>query len=793
MKENKKSFISVLSGIIKCILITCLFTVMIPTMSVRAENEMVSLSRVGTSQLGYYTDPDGYCVYCVDVKKKNADHGGEIYTKSIGGGYEMYDGIFGVGQEALSEGELDEFTIRVLMQLAIWSKAGDDQYDAVIWYYGDVAAELFNRMMNADPGDYNVTHIVYTPSDDCYQPCAGAYAVSKNEIHTHSWDAGTVTRESTYIAEGEMTYTCTGCGETRTESIPMLVCATHNWDNGKVTTEATYKTGGVKTYTCTNCGATRTESIPKLVCASHNWDNGKVTTEATYKTGGIKTYTCTNCGATRTEAIPKLVCASHSWDNGKVTTEATYKTGGVKTYTCTNCGETRTENIPMLVCTSHSWDDGKVTTKPTYKTDGVKTYTCKLCGETKTTTMPKFVCTAHVYGDALLTPAGSGEFYCISECTRCGEKHSVLHEHNYKWVTVKPATEEETGTERYICEECGYYKLEREIPKIQAQVCTHPYPREFVETVPATCCRGPIGNVVCKECGEIIVYDYESSSRGYNPDNHSHFTATVRVEPTYKSNGVMRYTCDGCGYYYTESIPKLECPHAHTNVKDLADGSWKVCKDCGEKLYRVSSIPSTCSHVGTKKTQVLVKAATPTEWGEAAIVCECGKTVSTEKIHPYSEYQVTKPDGSVVTVYGWFDYEAAHEIADLTNAYRIENGLNALKYNESLQSGSDTRALETIVSFSHTRPNGTRWNTTLPQWQYGGENLASGQTTVQSAMNAWKDSESHNDNLLYGIKSGQTPFKGISVGVFHRVLFPYETKPYTPYEYTYYTQQFTFY
>ena len=574
---------------------------------------------------------------------------------------------------------------------------------------------------------------------------------TKEDVHSHTWDQGTVTTSATYTSDGVMTYTCTGCGETRTESIPMLVCTSHTWDNGNVTTEATYKTEGVKTYTCTNCGATRTESIPKLVCTSHSWDNGKVTTEATYKAGGVKTYTCTNCGATRTEAIPKLVCASHSWDNGKVTTEATYKTGGVKTYTCTNCGETRTEAIPMLVCTTH------------------------------------------VYGDALLTPTGSGEFYYISECTRCGEKHSVLHEHNYKWVTVKPATEEETGTERYICEECGYYKLEREIPKIQAQVCTHPYPREFVETVPATCCRGPIGNVVCKECGEIIVYDYESSSRGYNSDNHSHFTATVRVEPTYKSNGVMRYTCDGCGYYYTESIPKLECPHAHTNVKDLADGSWKVCKDCGEKLYRVSSIPSTCSHIGTKKSQVLVKAATPTEWGEAAIVCECGKTVSTEKIHPYSEYQVTKPDGSVVTVYGWFDYDAAHEIADLTNAYRIENGLNALKYNESLQSGSDTRALETIVSFSHTRPNGTRWNTTLPQWQYGGENLASGQTTVASAMNAWKESESHNANLLYGIKSGQTPFKGISVGVFHRIIFPYDNKPYTPYEYTYYTQQFTFY
>ena len=369
----------------------------------------------------------------------------------------------------------------------------------------------------------------------------------------------------------------------------------------------------------------------------------------------------------------------------------------------------------------------------------------------------------------------------------------MLHEHNYKWVTVKPATESETGIERHLCEECGYYAAEREISTGKVVSCTHPYPREFVETVPATCCSYPKGNVVCKECGEVIVYDYESTSRGYNPDNHTHFTATVRVEPTYKSNGVMRYTCDGCGYYYTESIPKLVCTHNGGYViKDYGKEAWIVCKLCDEKI-RQTNYKIACSHIGTTKTQVLVKAATSTEWGEVATVCACGETVSTEKIHPYSEYQVTKPDGSVVTVYGWFDYDAAREIADLTNAYRIENGLNALNYNENLQYGSDTRALETIASFSHTRPDGTRWTTTLPEWQYGGENLASGQTTVESAMNAWKESESHNENLLYGIKSGQTPFKGISVGVFHRIIFPYDNKPYTPYEYTYYTQQFTFY
>lgn len=36
----------------------------------------------------------------------------------------------------------------------------------------------------------------------------------------HTWDEGTVTAEATAEQDGEMTFTCTVCGETRTEAIP---------------------------------------------------------------------------------------------------------------------------------------------------------------------------------------------------------------------------------------------------------------------------------------------------------------------------------------------------------------------------------------------------------------------------------------------------------------------------------------------------------------------------------------------------------------------------------------------
>ena len=38
----------------------------------------------------------------------------------------------------------------------------------------------------------------------------------------------------------------------------------HTWDNGVVTTEPTTEHEGVKTYTCTSCGETKTESIARL-------------------------------------------------------------------------------------------------------------------------------------------------------------------------------------------------------------------------------------------------------------------------------------------------------------------------------------------------------------------------------------------------------------------------------------------------------------------------------------------------------------------------------------------------
>ena len=143
------------------------------------------------------------------------------------------------------------------------------------------------------------------------------------------------------------------------------MCTSHAWNSGVVTKEPTYTSTGTKKYTCTNCGETKTETIAKLVCTSHVWDSGKVVTAPTYKTEGTKKYTCKNCGETKTETIAKLVCTSHVWDSGVVTKAPTYTSAGTKEYTCVNCGTTKTSSIAMLKLS-------KITVKTAVSSTGIK-------------------------------------------------------------------------------------------------------------------------------------------------------------------------------------------------------------------------------------------------------------------------------------------------------------------------------------------------------------------------------------------------------------------------------------
>lgn len=92
------------------------------------------------------------------------------------------------------------------------------------------------------------------------------------------------------------------------------------------------------------------------------------------------------------------------------------------------------------------------------------------------------------------------------------------------------------------------------------------------------------------------------------------------------------------------------------------------------------------------------------------------------------------------------------EIIDKTNEYRQENGLNILEVDETLTTAANIRASELPQNWSHIRPDGTKVFDWLKQnnykYTFAGENLGEFQKTTDEVMQMWKDSPSHNENLL---------------------------------------------
>ena len=263
-------------------------------------------------------------------------------------------------------------------------------------------------------------------------------------FHEHNFTSK-ITKEATCTETGILTYTCTECGETKTDIIPKIE---HKWDNGVVTKDPTCTAEGERTYTCDSCGETKTSIIKKV---NHKWDNGVVTKKPTCTAEGERTYTCETCGETKTTTIKK---ASHKWNNGVVTKEPTCITEGERTYTCKTCGETKTSTIKKV---SHKWDNGVVTKEPTCTTEGERTYTCENCGGTSTSSIDMV---DHKWNDGVVTkePTCTEEGEKTYTCKVCGETYvDIINEtgHDYTYKVIKEATCTKDGVGKYICKNCG--------------------------------------------------------------------------------------------------------------------------------------------------------------------------------------------------------------------------------------------------------------------------------------------------------------------------------------------------
>ena len=130
------------------------------------------------------------------------------------------------------------------------------------------------------PGDCSVTVWAYNTKYQNYSSNSSAYfRCNRATAHEHSYDA--VVTAPTCTEKGYTTHTC-ACGDSYVDTY--VDALGHAWDNGKVTKEPTETETGVKTFTCTRCGETKTETIPAtgvmdvtkmFTDVSHSWaDDG---------------------------------------------------------------------------------------------------------------------------------------------------------------------------------------------------------------------------------------------------------------------------------------------------------------------------------------------------------------------------------------------------------------------------------------------------------------------------------------------------------------------------------------
>ncbi len=259
-------------------------------------------------------------------------------------------------------------------------------------------------------------------------------------------------------------HSCSGC--------EYMIVSDHVWDEGKVTTSTTCTAAGVKTYTCTLCGDTKTEALGST---GHSLVKDAAVA-ATCTTDGLTEGShCSVCNAVI--VAQKVVAAvGHIYDDGAVTKEATCLEEGECTYTCLVCGDAKTETLALG---AHSLSFHEAVEVTCYEDGTTAYYECADCGKLyidaeatyeipQDFTVIKSEGHTTVYREA--KPAtcqedGYVKHYACSGCGKCfvdatgtyeiPESYLVLPKTDHSYVYVN-----NNAYHTVKCEWCDYSKLQ---------------------------------------------------------------------------------------------------------------------------------------------------------------------------------------------------------------------------------------------------------------------------------------------------------------------------------------------
>jgi len=322
----------------------------------------------------------------------------------------------------------------------------------------------------------------------------------------HHWDQGEIITEATCTEEGEKKFTCSICGDEKTEKVS---ATGHQHTEIRNKKEATCKETGYSGDTwCKDCGKKILSGQTIAKTENHSWDAGKVTTKATCTEEGEKTFTCSICGDEKTE---KVSATGHQHTEIRNKKEATCKEEGYSGDTwCKDCGKKILSGQAIAKTEDHSWNQGEITKEPTCKEEGEKTFTCSICGNTKT---EKVSTTDHQHMEIrnqknpTCKEAGySGDTYCADCGVKIFSGQTIAKTKNHNWdggvITTEP-TCTERGEKTFTCTICG-----------------------------------------------------NTNTKKVNATGHRYGAYKVVKEPTNKRKGLKSKTCSVCGKIVYEAIPK---------------------------------------------------------------------------------------------------------------------------------------------------------------------------------------------------------------------------------------------
>ena len=405
--------------------------------------------------------------------------------------------------------------------------------------------------------------------------------------------------DSTCTDSGSVTYTCSRCGDSYTETIPEKG---HTVVIDEAVEATCTQPGLTEGSHCSVCEAVivAQEVVP---AKEHNYKS-EVTKQPTCTAAGERTYTCTRCEDSYTEAIQAL---NHALEYVAAVEATCEKAGSVEHWTCSRCDKNFADDKAAVELTDITIP-AKGHTPADPVRENVKEPTCTekgsyeevvYCEVCKKELSSKTVITDEL-GHSFTNYVSDGDATCTKDGTEtatcdhgCGETATRTDEgsalgHSLEYVAAVEATCEKTGSvEHWTCSRCHKNfaddKATEELVNITIPAKGHTPGEAVKENVKEPTCteKGSYEEVVyCEVCKKelssktVVTDELGHSFTQYFPDGNA----------TCEEDGTETAKCDRCDATDTrtdEGSAKGHNWESHYTSND--DSHWIACSRCDAK------------------------------------------------------------------------------------------------------------------------------------------------------------------------------------------------------------------